>query len=740
MSKTIQQILSEAKEHALGKDLGQALRAMASVYASRPSLYGHDTFATIEQDYSLMVDYLMRGFADSQRQSLYNQLLRRLYRLVADLEIAWRCKNQPIYTAAFQRAAHLNLSPAFLREVLERYVGDVAVLSLDDEDAAMAKGKELHERHQTFTDRLFCSLLTACQWSEGEEQAFTGLLLLPTVDLADALVMVSAISLSTINQFDIRKSRLLSAVYSQAADAPLRQRALVGLTLSLTCKGNLLFRDDATALLLDLACQSERFFDDLASLQKQMFYCLNADKDHETFEKDIMPTLIKNSNITVTRFGIQEKEEDAIESMLHPEAEDEAMEAVERSMDKMRKMFSAGSDVFFGGFSQMKRFPFFNQLSNWFAPFSLDHPALYAFREKMGNNRFLESLFERGAFCDSDKYSFALALAQIIAHLPGNLREMLEHAEAENLMDESISTVSDTFCRRLYLQDLFRFSRLCAGAGDLRNPFAASAPNACDHPAFFLSGELYENAFFDEAKLKVARFLSHRREPQPLLSLAMDVSATTPEVMLLRALGLIGLQRYDEAFTVCREAFRDFSHEQMGDCHERLLKAKATACMHLARYDEAAEAYAQLTASHPDNVPLVVCHSIALIETSKEGQAVEQLFRLNYHHPDNLSVVRVLAWGLLLQGKLEQAERYYRQLLDSKPTAEDWLNAGYSAWAAGRPAEARNRFVAHVKATRPDNIEDSLRKAFERDIRVLRIHKLLGIERQLMAETVARNV
>lgn len=739
MSKTIQQILGEAKADILSKSLGKALRTMGTVYDSRPSLYGHDTFTTIQQDYDLMVDYLMRGYADNQRQTLYDQLLRRLYRLVADLEIAWRCKNTPFYIAAFQRAARLNLSPAFLREVLERYVGDVAVLSLDDEATALTKGKELHERHQTFMDRLFCALLTACQWSESEEQAFTELLLLPTIDQADARLMVSAISVSAINQYDLRKSRLLASVYSQADDTPLRQRALVGLTLSLTTVGNQLFHDDATALLLDLSCQSERFADDLAGMQKQLLFCLDADKDHETVQKDIMPTLFKNGNLTVTRFGIEEKEEDAIEGMLHPEAEDEAMEAVERSMGKMRSMFTAGSDVFFGGFSQMKRFPFFNQISNWFVPFSLDHPALRAYREKLGNNRFLNTMFEHGALCDSDKYSFALGMVQIIGRLPDNMREMLKHAEAENLMNESVSTISDAFCRRLYLQDLYRFSRLCAGAGDLRNPFACSSSDGDSLPAFFLGDKLYENAFFDEAKLKVARFLSHRRDPDRLCRLADTITVSTPEVCLLRCLGHLGAQRYEHALSLCSEAFRTFSREEMGDCHEQLLKAKATACMHLDHYDEAAEAYAELTTAHPDNASLAVSHSIALLETQHENEAVDLMFKFNYLQPDNLSVVRVLAWGLLLQGKLEQAERYYRQLLDTKPTAEDWLNAAYAAWAAGSRAEARDRLTAHVKAAKPDNIEDCLRKTFERDIRVLRANKLPGIEWQLMLEAVAHN-
>lgn len=129
MSKTIQQTLHEAKQAVLNYELGKAIATMAAVYAQRPSLFGHDSFKTIHKDYSLMVDFMMRGYKDNQRSELYKLLLHKLYALVSNLEISWRCKNVTVYVAAFQRAARLNLSPTFLREVLERFVTDVTLLS-----------------------------------------------------------------------------------------------------------------------------------------------------------------------------------------------------------------------------------------------------------------------------------------------------------------------------------------------------------------------------------------------------------------------------------------------------------------------------------------------------------------------------------------------------------------------------------------------------------------------------------
>ena len=49
---------------------------------------------------------------------------------------------------------------------------------------------------------------------------------------------------------------------------------------------------------------------------------------------------------------------------------------MEESFQKMAEMQKQGTDIYFGGFSQMKRFPFFNELSNWFVPFYSHHPAV----------------------------------------------------------------------------------------------------------------------------------------------------------------------------------------------------------------------------------------------------------------------------------------------------------------------------------------------------------------------------
>ena len=43
-----------------------------------------------------------------------------------------------------------------------------------------------------------------------------------------------------------------------------------------------------------------------------------------------------------------------------------------KKMQEIFKIQSEGGDIFMSAFNQLKTFPFFNEISNWFAPFSED--------------------------------------------------------------------------------------------------------------------------------------------------------------------------------------------------------------------------------------------------------------------------------------------------------------------------------------------------------------------------------
>ena len=99
------------------------------------------------------------------------------------------------------------------------------------------------------------------------------------------------------------------------------------------------------ALIREL-CENPTITRELLTLQIQFFYSKDAEKDNDKIQRDIMPDIMRNSNLTIGRLGIMEKEEDAIESILHQDADEKRMEQMEEKVRKMMDMQKQGSDIY----------------------------------------------------------------------------------------------------------------------------------------------------------------------------------------------------------------------------------------------------------------------------------------------------------------------------------------------------------------------------------------------------------
>jgi tetratricopeptide repeat protein len=667
----------------MDRRLSNAIEVLEQLYVQRPSLMGHSEFEAIKTDYQLMVDYMGRGFSDSHRESLYSTLLQRLYRVAADLEISWRCKNVSAYVNSFRVIDHLNTSHDFVRTVLESFVSDIAMLSLQPEETREQKSTELYDRHQSFMNRLFSALWTSCQWTDDDCKFYTELLLSPTVMSTDQQVIVSAISLGAMNQFDINKFKTLVNVYQKATDEHIRQRALVGWVLAVF-EGMDIFPEQDT--LIRELCENPTITRELLTLQIQFFYSKDAEKDNDKIQRDIMPDIMRNSNLTIGRLGIMEKEEDAIESILHQDADEKRMEQMEEKVRKMMDMQKQGSDIYFGGFSQMKRFPFFNDMVNWFTPFYLNHPALRPVISKLGDTKFLNTLMERSNFCESDRYSFAFALEQIINQLPSDIKEVIGSDAMLGPLAESDDMEDAISIRRTYLQDLYRFFRLYHTANDFINPFEDNGKGDFVADTFFFTYKSFMGTGLDDVKLRLASHLYKHQQMTELAELLTTFQSADPRYAILMGYTNIHMGKAEFAYQ-----FFDYALKAEPD-NQWALKGKARAALDAEDYKTAEEVYTELLKLEPGHKNYTMNRCVALLKLGRTSEVREELFRLDYQYPEDMNVKRVLAWAMLSDNSLDKASQLYDTLLTSTPAHEDYLNAGYCQWAMGNVQRAVELF------------------------------------------------
>ena len=727
-------------------NVGKALRAMKETIAE-DKLPGYIVarYEDVKNDYRLMQDAMMRGLRDDKIDEVYADIMRKVYGAGLDVLIEEKVKKYSSFAYARVSAQQTEAHPDAVRTVLEAYVQDMAMMAFVPENTRKAKMEKLTADHHAYMKQLFNALLVAPMWNDRRAADFADLLLSPTIDRDDALLLVSAVMLATMNVNDPYKWDMLAEVYVRATDKVLKMRALVGWVLSLPYdpRGPRLFpfvQERIKAMLADKTTLKQ-----MLDMQMQMLFCCNADADNEEIQRNIMPTLIKNTNLQMTRLGIVEKEDDPMKDIMDPNAAERDMEEMERKYRKMMDMQKQGSDIYFGGFSKMKTFPFFNDLCNWFAPFNAAHPALGAARERLAGSTFLNNLMENGPFCDSDKYSFALAIAQIMDRMPDNVKEMLNSDATFGPTVSKDEQEDPAYICRSYLQSLYRFFRLYRSKRDFLNPFILDELEDNDGNALFMSYKLLACPEMEENAVALCGFLLKRKMMRELMSMAICYkSSQNPRLVRFLALVPMTDGKWQEAY----DLFASVSEDQHT---EESLRGMAHCCMSLKRFGEAVAIYRRLLAMHPDSFSYQLNLAVCLMSSdaasscgdaassscdasscdasscgdaascgdassscgasscdasscdasSSLGGKVEALpnkvveegtkllYKLDYEHPNNANVRRVLAWCMMLQGNFDKAIDIYTRLL-SQPDAvsADRLNAAYAHWLSRDVARA----------------------------------------------------
>ncbi|MFC2474636.1 MAG: tetratricopeptide repeat protein [Prevotella sp.] len=696
-----------------------------------------ETFDAIASDYDLMMHYMLTGMGDPGRSELYSRLILRTYRLLGNIELSLQLQYNPDALSLFE-ADVKGLDVRDMREKLEGYVSDIALLSLDSQEQQDVKAKQLAERHQQYLSEVFINITGSAQWSHELAADMLSLILSPTVDIIDAQLLVSAIMMGALFVMDAEKVLTLMCIYEQAQSEKLRQRALVGWAFCLD-KDGLVSLSPVCNKLNDMLLREE-VRNDLLELQMQIVYCQNAERDEERIRKEVMPTLLNNQSYEITKFGIREKDDDTLEDILHPDNEERKMEELESGIQKIIDMQRQGADIYFGGFSRMKRFGFFYTLANWFMPFYAEHPQLQHLSADFLDSSYMKKIFEQGPFCDSDKYSFVLGLSSVFNQLPANIREMLKNGEASLgvIGSDEGQTMTPAYYRRLYLQDLYRFFKL----NDYRRCFYNPFQEREEH--MLLANEIYRSSLHHQA-VRMVRFLYQRqmfKEAQALLMPFYDGSSVHD--ISLRALIAMKQGEYIMAESLYQKAF------EIEPSNEHLLKGYAMSAFYSGDFDEAAQLFEQLLDAHPDSRKYKLDLAISYINNGRVDEGVKLLFELNYKFPADVNVKRALACGFLYTGQLGKAVKLYNEIIvDESVSAVDYLNAGYCAWFDKRVEEAAKCFAGYLsrlQGEKDNHAVDALQQSsvllekFGDDLLLLTKYGITEVEMRLMTDISVRNL
>lgn len=710
------------------RNVPRALRMLRQRMDELAIVEGEEELERLESEYGLMANCFLSDMCDPNAARIYDRMLKRTYRLYNTVRLASVMRKRRTLAQAQNISASRRIRQEAVLGELESFVQDVAMCSLQSGETRETSLAKLYANHQCYMEGLFNSLLVIGQWTEESAETYKSLLLSPVIDHTDAQLIVSALTMALLVVFDVNKWLTLVAVYEQSDDVALRQRAIVGIVLAMPDEGVVSLFPNVKEALLRLS-SIEQVRRELMEVQIQMLYCEHTEADSREIQTDIIPTFVKNSRLKNWRMESDGCEDSSIDEILGNDDADSNMAEIEEKMSKMMEMQRRGSDIYFGGFSHMKRFAFFSEISNWFAPFYADHPDVTN-ALKGENGPAIKQMVERGPFCDSDKYSFVFAIASIFDRLPADAQEMLKGGNASLPENMAAETDSPAYVRRMYLQDLYRFFKLFPNHNDFRNPFGKTAKDGVADCLFIANASLVKSMAHEA--VEIGRLLFRWRQYEAVKVLAESVvrsGAESTDISLLLGNAYLRTGCYDASYELFSRVVAK------NEKREQAMAGLAEAAFMLRRYDDVTAICNRLETVGCISKRLTIYMSLALIDSGEVSEGMNRLYRLDYENDSDRNVKRAIAWGHLMNHKPDEAERIYDVLVaEGSGVADDLLNCGYAKWLLHKNGEASQMFGRYASAMEADNKGECLATAFAEDKNLLDKYGVDDFEKVIMQE------
>lgn len=641
-------------------------------------------FEPLQTSYKYMLDYMKQGAEDPDRWNLYKKLVRDTWAVADQARLLMLDSASSKYYHEIRRTPPpTSLSSEWtldkIRQTLEVLTDDLAVSDLLSD----AKMEEVLQRHENVLKFMFIAVWRNSAWTPEEEKDAQSMLDSQLMTQEDLSLFISAVTLSLMECFDLRKIDWLLNAYSHP-NPQITQRALIGVVITLYIYRNRISFYPELIQRIGMMDEIPTFRDDLARIYRQMLLCQETEKIDKKMREEIIPEMLKNvSSMKNLKFGFEENDEE--NNDLNPDWEN-SLEAAALG-DKLREMSELqmeGADVYMGTFAPLKNYPFFKEVHNWFYPFCEQQSHVHKTIKQVGKegNTLLDLILQAGFFSNSDKYSLFFTIHQLPKQQQAmmlsqlNEQQMLELAEKTNAENMKIFNQRASTISNQYLHDLYRFFKLSVRRQEFRDIFKEKLDL---HHVRGLDNLLeWDDILFPIAEfyLKKERWdeaIEIYRELEELEEFNKDKADDYQKF----GYALQKRKQYEEAIQAYLKA--DTLHPDNIWNNRHL-----AACYRLSRnYEEALTYYKKVEAAAPEDTNTAFYIGSCLAELGQYEEALNYFFKVDFIETNSVKAWRGIGWCSFISGKYEQAMKYYEKILEQKPLPIDYMNAGHVAWAMG---------------------------------------------------------
>lgn len=680
----------------------------------------------LRQGYGYMSTYALQGLPDPGLAESRADVVEGIRSLVDAMRRSLRIKDAP--TLYFNTLRYEQTVPAdTLVTLLGEYAKVNQKLSLAalTEDPAKAS-REFALQAEQMERRIFNRVWTSCPLVGSDESSLRAVMDDMSLPAYFKALIVSAVFMGLMEQYDERKVLFLMDAYA-SADDEVSVRALCGLLVGLWLYRG---RHMSVRLRNRLAALEDMpgWTRDVRMAAMQFVRSRDTERITRKFNEEVIPEMMK----------LRPEIEKLKDKPLDPEAMEENpewAEMLEKSgvadrLKELQELQEDGGDVMMATFGRLKTFAFFNDIANWFMPFRSNHPQIVsggvpeidALVEVMGNIPM---------FCDNDKYSIALSLSQI----PPAQRDMMltqlrmqgEQLDAVRMAGMGGRRGGREELTTNYVRNLYRFYKLFRRKGEFSDPFAIGL-NIPAIPA--LAGE------FDDADtlMVIAEFYFKRGYYADALEVFARLAAkSAPSAAICQKVGYCEQQLGRPS-----AALSHYEQADMLDSSSRWTVRRLAWCHRtLGQWEKALECYRRLSEGRPDDVNLALNIGLSLVKLRRYDEALQHLFKAEFLGSGNEKATRALAWCTLLGGDYDRCVKYTATLLAAaSPRPNDYINAGHLSILTGHPGEAVGHYTDAIKAMDGD-VDRFMR--IMRDDR-LTVTALADVDPDLMAIVIDKSL
>lgn len=675
--KSIQSLLSE-------KRLAEAFAELRQTAQTLQNWQLNNRLDELEESYKYMIRYVADGCNDPQREEIHNGITAKLMELADITEQELTVQNSPkLYYETLRMERKYPRSLEALLEAYRECADKTALfyeLPADKRDSDQER--TLLMEKEKAANAVFKHIWVTFPVTANEAGTLDKLFADATAEIKE--LAMAATMLSLLEHYSEHLLLSLLDLYAANAfnDASLSMKALCCALIAMHCHRESIQHSSAISLRIANIADSERGRRDIMTVFLQFIRSRSTERISQKVRDELVPKLMKLS--PEMRRKMRDGFSDDIEEMAkNPDWQEMLNESgITDKMQELSRMQAEGSDVFLSSFARLKSFPFFNDVANWFVPFTPRHSSI--FRVFAGNSgSMLLSMVDRtGAFCDSDKFSFALS----VATMPDQHRSMMMaqfDEQQEQVINEMAGSLPNPDKQRenianKYVQSLYRFFNLFRSRNDFYNPFSTRL-NLIDVP--FVSDTLSDTK---SLRLIAEFYFSMQCYTDALSTFGKVLKQDSPTASDYQKTGYCHEQLKQYVL-----ATADYEKVELLKPNDVWTLKHLALCYRAVNDTEKAIAnYKRAEALQPDNVALANNIANCLLEGGRIEEALKYFFKVDYLASKGERTMRPIAWYSFLIGNYSQSVDYYNRIIAKQPGANDYINRGHALLCSGQVKDA----------------------------------------------------